>query len=171
MTLRKAYDALYRVFSPITRYLFYIGLCCLAIMMFLTAVDVIGRYFFNRPVLGSFEITEYLMVILVGASLAYCGIKKGHVEIELLTDRLSMRAQTILGCVTSFLGFLLFCLITWQTVLYVGDLLESGLESSVLHIPAWPFVVALAIGSAVFCLVLFLRFLEYLYRAFSNDQL
>jgi TRAP-type C4-dicarboxylate transport system permease small subunit len=34
-------------------------------MMCLTTVDVVGRYVFNSPVLGAFELTEFLVLILI----------------------------------------------------------------------------------------------------------
>ena len=169
MSIKSTYDFLLRVLTPVTKGLFYLGLVFLACMMFLTAADVIGRYFFNSPVLGSFEITEYLMVIVMATSLAYCGIHKGHVVIELISDRLSKRAQITLGCVTSFLSVVLFGIIAWQTFIYIGDMAASKVATTVLRVPAWPFVIVLAVGFTVFFLVLLLHFLEYLSKALNNE--
>jgi len=168
MPIKNIYDSFSKILEPITRFFFYVGLAFLAGMMLLTTADVIGRYFFNSPILGSFEITEYLMVILMATSLAYCGIVKGHVEIELVTDRLPKKVQIILGCITSFLGVVLFAFITWQSFLYIGDMAASKVATTVLNIPAWPFVIILAIGVTIFCLVLILRFLEYLCEALGQ---
>ena len=41
----------------------------LFLMMAITAVDVAGRYVFNKPLTGGFEITELLL-----AALIYCGL-------------------------------------------------------------------------------------------------
>jgi TRAP-type C4-dicarboxylate transport system permease small subunit len=169
MSIKGIYDFLLRVLTPVTKMLFYLGLIFLGGMMFLTAADVIGRYFLNSPVLGSFEITEYLMVIVMATSLAYCGIHKGHVVIELVSDRLSKRAQITLGCVTSFLSLVLFGIIAWQTFIYIGDMAASRVATTVLKISAWPFVIVLAVGFTVFFLVLLLHFLEYLSKALSNE--
>ena len=38
-------------------------------MMMLTAVDVAGRYLFNKPLTGGFELTEMML-----AALIYCGL-------------------------------------------------------------------------------------------------
>lgn len=168
MPLKKAYDLFFKILSPINRFMFYGALISLAIMMFLTAFDVIGRYFFNYPIIGGYEITEYLMVILVALSLGYCGIIKGHVEIELVIEHLPKRTQLILGCITSFLGMALFLVITWQTFIYIGDNIASSVSTATLQIPAWPFVLILAIGIGIFLLVLLLRFLEFLYMAVSK---
>ena len=37
----------------------------LFVMMVLTAADVIGRYVFNAPISGAFEIVQYLMALVV----------------------------------------------------------------------------------------------------------
>ena len=38
-------------------------------MVLLTCVDVVGRYFLNRPLTGAFELTEHAMGALVFSSL------------------------------------------------------------------------------------------------------
>ena len=48
----------------------YLGSIALFAMMSLTTVDVVGRYFFNKPVLGAFELTEFLVLILIFSFLA-----------------------------------------------------------------------------------------------------
>ena len=60
----------------LSTYLSYIGNIALALMMLLTTADVLGRYFFNAPVLGAYEITEYLMLIMVFSFLALAQSRK-----------------------------------------------------------------------------------------------
>jgi len=169
MFLQKAIDRFYGVMHPTTKVLHYIGITILAMLMFFTAVDVILRNISSLlnslnigatvTLLGWFEITEYLMVILVSFSLAYCAIEKGHVVIELFVSRLSTRTQAVISSVTNLLSLGFFVVITWQTIIYVNQITRS---STVLLIPAKPFVALLAIGCAVFCLIYLLNFLESL---------
>jgi TRAP-type C4-dicarboxylate transport system permease small subunit len=37
----------------------------LFLMMFVTAVDVVGRYVFNKPLNGGFELTEMMLAALI----------------------------------------------------------------------------------------------------------
>jgi len=48
-----------------TRFVGWIAEGVLLLVMLMTAVDVTLRRLFNRPILGSYEIAEYLMAIMV----------------------------------------------------------------------------------------------------------
>ena len=162
MRLNKVIHSLNRVVSPSVRIINYVAAGVLALMMFLTAADVLLRYLFNRPISGTWELTSYMMAVIVGFGLSYCAFVKGLISVEVLTSRFSQKVQTILNCVTYFLSFCFFGLVTWQTILYIKIMFESNLVSAVLLIPTFPFIAALALGSLVFTLVIFKDFLEYL---------
>jgi TRAP-type C4-dicarboxylate transport system permease small subunit len=162
MWLNKSIHSLNRVVNPLVRIINSVAAGVLAAMMFLTAMDVLLRYIFNRPISGAMELTQYMMVILVGFGLAYCAFVKGLVSVEVLTSRFSPRVQAILNSITYFLSFGFFSLVTWQSIKYIRLQFESNLVSAVLLIPTYPFVAMLALGSLVFSLVLLVQFLDYL---------
>jgi len=165
MWLSKAADSLNSVIRPVSVVLHSIGVGVLALMMLLTASDVTLRYVFNKPIVGSFDLTEYMMAIVVAFSLAYCAVMKGNVRVDLVVSRLSQRAQAIIDSVTGLLGLGLFSLITWQCFVYMKILFASKLASSVMLIPAFPFVGLVACGSALLTLVLLVDFLDFLSQA------
>jgi len=162
MLLTKTIRALTRAVNPIVRIITYVAAGVLALMMLITAADVLLRYIFNRPISGTWELTSYMMAVVVGFGLSYCALVKGLISVEVLTSRFSPRAQAIFNCITYFFSFLFFSLVTWQSILYIKLIFESNLVSAVLVIPTFPFVAALALGSLVFTLVLLKDFLEYL---------
>ncbi|NMA91905.1 MAG: TRAP transporter small permease [Firmicutes bacterium] len=143
----------------------YIGSVILAVMMFFTFADVAGRYFLKQPIKGSFEVTEYMLAILISFSIAYCGVKKGHIHVDVLTMRLPQRVQDILNSITQPLGFILIFLTTWHTVRFALSLHASGMSSTVLVIPKYPFVFIAAVGLGLYSLVLLKDFMESLYKA------
>ena len=142
-----------------------VGIGILLAMMFLTAADVFGRYFLHRPIVGAYELQEYLMVCVVSLTLAYGAVEKGHVVVDILVSRFPRRAQAIIGAFTTFFGVCLCSVITWQAVGYVQRMLGSGLVSATLKIPRYPFIGVLVFGMALFCLVLVKDFLEFLGQA------
>lgn len=162
MLLNKIIHALTRAVNPIVRIITYVAAGVLVLMMLITAADVLLRYIFNRPISGTWELTSYMMAVVVGFGLSYCALVKGLISVEVLTSRFSPRAQAVLNCITYFFSFLFFSLVTWQSILYIKLIFESNLVSAVLVIPTFPFVAALALGSLVFTLVLLKDFLEYL---------
>lgn len=134
-------------------------------MMLLTAADVILRYFFNRPITGSYDLTQYMMAILVASALAYCVVKKRNVVVELVVERLPLRVQIIIGSITSLLSVGFLCLLTWKGYLYANELYNSGIVSVVLRIPNFPFAYIVSFGVACLTLVSLADFLHYLSKA------
>lgn len=134
---------------------------CLAAMMFLIAADVFLRYLLNKPILGSYELIQYLMVITVSFGLSYCCLQKGHVTLGLFTSRFPRRTRAIVDSVVGLLGLIVTLLMTWQTCIYIVILQKSQVASTVLLIPIFPFVAIVAFGVAFFGVVLLLHFLEF----------
>jgi len=159
MRLKKIIHALKGVITPLVRIINYAAAGVLALMMFLAAADVLLRYIFNRPISGTWELTSYMMAVVVGFGLSYCASVKGLISVEVLTSHFSTKVQAILNCITYFLSFCFFSLVTWQSILYIKLMFKSGLVSASLLIP---FIAALALGCLVFTLVLLTDFLEYL---------
>ncbi len=165
MWLSKAADSLNRLVHPAVRVLHGAGVGVLAVMMVLTAGDVTLRYVFNRPIVGSLDITEYMMAIVISFGLAYCAFLKGHVRVDLIVSHLPQRVQAVIDSITGLLGVILFAVITWQGFVYMGILVDSGLKSTVLLIPRFPFAGLVCLGSAFLTLVLLAHFLEFLSEA------
>jgi TRAP-type C4-dicarboxylate transport system permease small subunit len=162
MALNKAIHALNRMIKPLVRIISYAAASVLALMMFITAADVLLRYIFNRPISGTMELTSYMMAVVVGFGLSYCALKKGLITVEIFISRFSPWVQVRFNCITYFLSFCFFSLVTWQSILYIKLMFESHLVSAVLRIPTFPFITALALGSLAFTLVLLSHFLDYL---------
>ena len=165
MWLSRAADSLNKLVHPAVRVLHGAGVSVLAIMMVLTAGDVTLRYVFNRPIVGSLDLTEYMMAIVVSFGLAYCAFLKGHVRVDLVVSYLPQRVQAVIDSLTGLLGFILFSIITWQSFVYMEILIDSGLKSTVLLIPRFPFAGLVCLGSTFLALILLADFLEFLSQA------
>ena len=165
MWISRAADSVNRVVQPVGRVLHSVGLAALAAMMFLIFADVGLRYIFNRPIGGSFDLTELLMIIVVSFGFAYCAIVKGHVTVDLLVSRLPQRVREIINTITGLLGFRLMALIAWQGFLYIKVMYIKGQTTPALPIPLYPFVAVVAVGLAVFCLALLANFIDFLSKA------
>lgn len=168
MRLNTVVQALRRAINPLVRIISYVAAGVLALMMFLTAADVLLRYIFNRPITGTWELTSYMMAVVVGFGLSYCAHVKGLVSVEVVTSQLSPRTQAVLNCITYLFSLCFFLLVSWQSILYIKLMFDSKLVSASLLIPAYPFIAALALGILVFTLVILTDFLEYLSQVLNR---
>ena len=122
-------------------------------MMFLTTIDVALRYIFNHPLPGVYELQEFMLVGAVFLGLAYIQSLKGHIYVDLFTNRFSERGQAILAVISHAISFLIFALITWQGGLRAWTALVTGQSrEGLISYPLWPAKCMLTIGSGFFCL-------------------
>lgn len=149
------------IVRKITQVLIAIGATILALMMFLTALDVGLRYAFNRPLAGAFELVGYMMAILVPFSIVYCAHEKGHVSVDLIMGRFSKKVRTAVDIITTFITLIFVIVIAWQNVLYFFEVKGSGLTSAVLLIPSYPFIAPIAVAFGTFALVLLVHLFDF----------
>ncbi len=147
-----------------------IGFSMLAVMMFLTASDVALRYVFNRPIPGAYELTEFMMPILVAFGLAYTAVHKGHIRIDFLIARLSPRVLAFIDSITTLVGLGIFSLIAWQSIVYALFLEARGLATPTLGIPIYPVVYVIAAGCVLFCLVFILELAVHLSQVLGKGR-
>ncbi|XKH59982.1 TRAP transporter small permease [Halomonas sediminis] len=53
-------------------------------LMLLTTADVVGRYFFNAPILGTVELTQQMLAAVVFLSLPVACWREEHISVDLL---------------------------------------------------------------------------------------
>lgn len=129
-----------------------VGAVALLAMMLLTTADVIGRYIFNKPIVGAFEITEFLVLILIFSFIGYTQGEKGHISVDLVFSRFPKRAQIFIDLFNHSICLVVVGLIAWMGVQQGLELKEVAERSSNLGIPRYPFAFFLAFGSAVMCI-------------------
>ena len=107
------------------------GLLLIGVMA-MTVVSVIGRYVFNAPIPGDYEITELVCGVAVFAFFPYCHIRNANIVVEFFTARLSPRRKTMLDTMHNFAFTLVAALIAWR--LCVGGLHKLADEETTLFL-------------------------------------
>jgi TRAP-type C4-dicarboxylate transport system permease small subunit len=136
------------------RVMVYVAAVTLFGMMMLTVVDVSGRYFFNSPIRGVYELVGFTLVCTGAWGMGYSQIQKGHIRVDFLLKRFSERVQAILTILANLVGLIAFSLLFWRVILLAQYFLnlKKGNATDTLHIPIAPFVVILAVGFGVLAL-------------------
>lgn len=129
----------------------------LILLMLLTTADVAGRYFFNSPINGVFDLTHFAVSIMTFLGLAYCGYRGGHVVIELLYDKLPPGARRVLNRAINLAGCVFFAVIAWRTLVQSIDVRDMGEASQMMELPFFPLYYLVAFGSGLFAWVMGLR--------------
>jgi TRAP-type C4-dicarboxylate transport system permease small subunit len=120
-------------------------------MMVTTFIDVTGRYLFNKPLMGTFELVQMFMAMLGGFAIWYAATTRAHINVDVFFERFSQRTQVIVNVMSSFLGCATWFLVAYRVYLDGKELMKSGQYSSTLHIPEAPFTFMFALGLLIYC--------------------
>ncbi|MBX9773865.1 MAG: TRAP transporter small permease [Xanthobacteraceae bacterium] len=150
-----AEDAPQGAFGSLLRLLALIGGWVIVALMIYTVADVILRYIFNRPFSGSIEVTEFAMAVIVFLGIAWCGWLGGHVAVDILERPLEDPRLRFVPVILTFIGGVLFLAIAWLTI---GEALSTvSRVSNMMRWPHYPFQFVVALGSAMYAVVLFIQ--------------
>jgi TRAP-type C4-dicarboxylate transport system permease small subunit len=130
----------------------YLGAVALFIMMCLTAADVLGRYVFNKPITGTFELTEFMVLILIFSFLANAQAKKAHITVDLILSRFPKTFRDYVEVFNHIISLVLMILIAWIGAQRALELKEVAEASPNLGIPIYPFAFFLVLGCIVMCI-------------------
>ena len=122
----------------------------LFLMMMITATDVIGRYVFNKPINGGFELTELLLATLIYCGLPLVSARREHIVIDTLDPLFSRRFKLALDVTAEAVCAIAFAGAGWLVFLRAVRVAGYGDTTSVLHIPLAPvaYLMAAMIGVA-----------------------
>jgi TRAP-type transport system small permease protein len=137
--------------EALIRYSATMGMVILLPLMMITTVDVLGRSFFNKPIAGTFELSEYMLAVLILLGAAYTQQIKGHVTVAFLTSKFGRRAQLTCRVLTLALSLFIVGILVWQG--FKLGIEETGVTDQ-LRIPRAPFKMLVGIGGGLLWLQL-----------------
>jgi TRAP-type C4-dicarboxylate transport system permease small subunit len=127
----------------------------LVALMVYTVADVVLRYGFNQPFRGSLEVTEFAMAVIVFLGIAYCGWLGGHVAVDIFERPLDNPRLRFVPVLLTLISAALFLTIAWLSA--VDALTSMHRISNMMRWPHWPFQLTVALGSAMYGIVLLIQ--------------
>jgi len=132
--------------------IFLAGLA-LMLMMFIGAADVIMDKLFNRPIPGTLEFTESLLVMSFFMAIGFTQLRRGHIAVELFKSRVKGTKKEFLDIISYLLLLVFFFLIAfqgWKFALYSLRILEF--QSGPINFPVYPAKLIAAFGLSIMTL-------------------
>ena len=140
---------------------FLSGLGILFVMLAITC-SVILRYVFDMSLAWPVEISEYLVVACVFLPLAFVLVRERNIHVDLFIMHLSKKKKVVLDLIISFLSFILFSLIVWQSGATALESLQEGVRSTTANeMPVFPSQVMVPLGGLLLCMALVVRIGRY----------
>lgn len=151
-----------KIFDKVLIILFWIAGALLMFSTIGTCIDVIFRYFLNRPIHWMLEITEYIMLYIPFLGAAYVLKEEGHIRVDILINHLNEKTKRILNIITSFVGGMVMLTYTWFGGQVTWEYFQRGvpaLES--LKTPMFLILMIIPIGGFFFTIQFFRQMVGY----------
>ena len=132
-------------------------------MMVLTFVDVWGRYLLRRPVFGGYEVTEFLMGVLIFSGLPILCAREGHVSIDVFDTLIPGKWRRWQLAAVNLVSAAALGLLAWRMFIQAGELWRNNEVTMTLKIPHGPFCLLFAVLSttaSLACLAVFWAYLR-----------
>ncbi len=139
------------------------GVCFVTIIfiMLLICADAITTKLFGTPIYGTIEIVEELTAILALFSLTVSETERGHLNITILSARLSQKWSDILVFFGYLVGFMIMCILCWRSVsTTIHFVVFSAAKQVTFYFPLWPSGVLLSMAALSFTVVLLYQLID-----------
>ena len=152
-----------RIMDRIALGLSILGALVLLIMLVVTIADVIADQVLGSPFPGATELIMSIMPISVCAFLLSVQIKKRHIVIDLLVNRLNPKARVVLQLLTQPCGVFLFGLLTWLTIpMAVHSVKIAEHTGGNVGVPMYPAKVMIPVATGLVTIQLILELVRTL---------
>jgi TRAP-type C4-dicarboxylate transport system permease small subunit len=145
-----AFRRLYRGYGRLLRGIGLISSAATLLMMLLVVANIIGRYLFNKPVTGTLEFTESLLVLIIFCSVALTQYDGGHIRVNLVTRRLPKRVQRIFTVIAMLTGCAFFTWCSYAAWIFAAQSYSfNEQEWGEIVFPLWPMKFVVFVGIAL----------------------
>jgi TRAP-type C4-dicarboxylate transport system permease small subunit len=129
-------------------------------LLALVTINVFARYFFNS-IQGTYDYVQLILSVAVSLAVAYTAYERGHIEIEILMERLPKRVQSAFGTVMMLISAVFFAIASWQCVVVGNSMREVNETTMSIYVPLYPFSYVLAFGLALTTLAFLLHTIKH----------
>jgi len=120
----------------------------LSLIIFSVCLEIIMRYFLNRPLFWVVELTEYGLLYVSFLGAAWLLRQGGHVQVDILVDFLNDRRRKRCAVFSSAMGLAVSLVLTVFGAIATYDHLARGIyKPSVLEFPTGVVLAAVPLGS------------------------
>jgi len=116
----------------------------LLLLAFGTALDVVMRYVFARPIHGFNDVVPLVGAALLSACMPHVVASRGNIAVDFLGKALGTRPTRWLDGFGAGVTALFFSLMAWQYARFALDMKQTAEVTPVLRWPVWPWWAAVA---------------------------
>lgn len=117
----------------------------LVFMVIITFVDILMRNL-GYPIMGTIEIISFCGAVVIGFAIPYSSLKKSHVCVDILIERINPKSKRIMTIITRAAGALLFLFIGYNFIIFGMSLIRTGQVTPNFRVPFYPIAFGLSLS-------------------------
>ncbi len=160
---RKKLPAAAAMLSNIFNYISMAALFLVAAILFL---DIALRLAAEISILGTYEIIEMGMIVVIFAALAHTQFLKGHVRVTMLVEKFPPGVKRWIDGFLLTITAAVCAVVTYASFVQAHVYYEKQATTAVLKMPYYPFAYTLAMGLTLLTIAFFLDAVA----SFSSDN-
>lgn len=122
----------------------FVACATLFLIMALTFLDVIGRYFLAAPLPAAYELVSFGMPAIIFCALPLVNLREEHVTVDLLDSFTPAPLRRLQGAVVNLIAAGATGFIAWRLWARSADQARFSEVTEALWLPLWPFSLAMA---------------------------
>ena len=148
-----------KIVSVLSRFMGAIAGTTLVLVMLLTVLDVILRYF-GYPIIGVYDLVALGGGIIIGFSMPLAAERKVHVFMEMAVQGHSRIGKLVLNLATRLIVFGISFLVAWNLIRLGLGFRQTGEVSLTIQIVYYPIAIGLGVCFFIQMLVLLVEILQ-----------
>ncbi|HPJ21053.1 MAG TPA: TRAP transporter small permease [Clostridia bacterium] len=142
----------------------------IVIAMVLVVGNVILRRVFGNPILGVYEFTGFLSVLIISFGLAYVLLVNAHIAVDFIIEKLKPRSMGIVDTATGLVATGFLSVFTWNVFKYALKAMENNQLSPTTQVPYYIFIFVMAVCFSLLCLVYLIKIKESIGKVSQNES-
>ncbi len=149
-----------RILDKIIESFSFLAGVILAFILLSVCLEVLMRYFLNRPLQWVVELTEYALLFITFLGTAWLLKREGHIKVDVFLTLFSPKTQAGLKIFSSLIGIIVSFSLVWYGFEVSWEHFKDGIYNiTVLEFPKAPLLAIIPIGS----LILLFQFIRRAY--------
>jgi TRAP-type C4-dicarboxylate transport system permease small subunit len=148
-----------------------VAMVVLSLIIFSVCLEIIMRYFLNRPLIWVVELTEYGLLYVTFLGAAWLLRKGGHVQVDIVVNFMSKRWRRRCAVFSAALGLLVSIVLTVFGAIVTYDHLVRGIyKPTVLEFPTGAVLAAVPLGSLFLSARFLTKMLDHIFLMRQDQQ-
>ena len=157
-------------FLKVESFLGFIGGVIIFLIVLISTVNILGRWFFNIPVDGYIDWIEQFMAFIALLGIAYTQREGGHIRMDLVISRFKGRLLYITELITTTIIFLFVLIMVYGSYLHFLRAYTIGDTSLDIGLPTWPAKLVVPVALSFLALRLLIQIWGYIRAIKNNDH-